>query len=70
MASDSATMEIQLDDSRRCPGCGDPLGRATSLIVAYWRDYESVYFCYCANCGWEGEIVEHVHHIAYELSEE
>lgn len=47
--------EIKL---KYCPNCGESLLKSSSLLNEYWISDDTVYFCWCSECSWRGEIVE------------
>lgn len=47
-----------LNDYREieCPRCGQLFEEPRSFLNEYWTSSETVYFCWCSNCLWRGEI--------------
>ncbi|GAB7389143.1 hypothetical protein BSNK01_29810 [Bacillaceae bacterium] len=52
-----------------CPICGHSLHARESFVAEYWSAKQTVYFCWCHQCRWRGEITEVVEVTATELSE-
>jgi hypothetical protein len=51
-----------------CPSCGESLTRHNSFINEFWVASDTVYFCWCSQCYWRGEIVEVIRITAPELA--
>jgi hypothetical protein len=48
------------DAPKFCPACSQPLTRATGgdgIATEYWVASDRVFVCFCAACGWSGDIV-------------
>lgn len=46
------------DDSEigYCPRCGKALTTGAGFLQEFWVAFETVYYCWCAQCHWRGEI--------------
>lgn len=53
-----------------CPNCGQPMQEPGSLINEYWDSQDTVYYCWCSNCRWKGEVREVSRITATEPAEE
>lgn len=51
-----------------CPNCGESLFKPYSLFNEYWVANDTVYFCWCSECSWRGEILEMKRVTAPELA--
>jgi hypothetical protein len=48
------------DAPRFCPACAAPLAvgaGARGIATEYWVAADRVFVCWCAACGWKGDIV-------------
>ncbi len=43
------------DAPRHCPACGAALAGG-GIAVELWEASDRVFYCWCAGCGWAGEI--------------
>ncbi|WP_017728402.1 hypothetical protein [Halalkalibacterium ligniniphilum] len=41
-----------------CPYCGNALQEDKSFVLEYWNSEQDIYFCWCHECGWRGEITK------------
>ena len=60
------------DAPRFCPSCGCTLGLAEGghgLVTEYWLGGDRVFVCYCASCGWSGDIVLTQRVVGHEAEE-
>jgi C4-type Zn-finger protein len=53
---------------RFCPCCGESLRDPKSLLNVFTEGQEFVYFCWCRQCSWRGEIMSVTRVTAPELS--
>lgn len=58
-----------LPDIYFCPYCGNSIKENESFIVEYWNSSQNVFFCWCHNCDWRGEIVRLNRIITSEIDE-
>ncbi|GAE27596.1 MULTISPECIES: hypothetical protein [Halalkalibacter] len=53
-----------------CPHCGKSLAhKSFSFLNEYWKVDETVYFFWCAECDWQGEVKELKRFVAQELED-
>jgi len=48
------------DAPKFCPACAQPLTKATGgagIATEYWVASDRVFVCFCAACGWSGDVV-------------
>lgn len=53
-----------------CPKCGESLLNERSLLNEYWDSENTVYFCWCHDCSWTGEVNEVLRVVTTEPMEE
>lgn len=58
------------DKAVHCPNCGQLLLEPGSLINEYWESEDTVYYCWCSNCRWKGEVKEVSRMVATEPAED
>lgn len=57
------------DAPRHCPRCAAALAGAdgvSGLTVEYWAVDDRVFHCWCAACGWVGDIVPTTRMVGHE----
>ncbi len=52
-----------------CPNCASSLKEPGSFINEYWASDNTVYFCWCSNCGFRCEVTEVSRVVATEPGE-
>ena len=60
------------DAPRFCPSCAASLALAEGgrgLATEYWSGHDRVFVCYCAACGWSGDIVLTERVVGHEAEE-
>lgn len=61
------------DAPRFCPACASPLARAAGgdgLATEYWVAADRVFVCFCAACGWAGDVVLSARVVGHEAEHE
>jgi len=56
-------------DIHHCPYCGNSLKENNSFIAEYWSAEQNIFFCWCHQCGWRGEVIKIDQVIASEIDE-
>lgn len=46
------------DRTLYCPNCAGSLVEPGSFVNEYWMSSETVYFCWCSQCGFRCEVSE------------
>jgi transcription elongation factor Elf1 len=52
-----------------CPRCTSGLSDQ-GITSAFWRAEDTIYFAWCRNCGWRGDIVEISFVTGWEIDED
>ena len=56
-------------DIHYCPYCGNALQEDKSFVLEYWNSEQDIFFCWCHDCGWRGEITKVIQVTTTEVDE-